>query len=60
MPLINPALPIKVMTISSQIVYQQEADSKTVQLDLSVLPAGTYLLELSSNGERQLERLILH
>jgi uncharacterized repeat protein (TIGR03806 family) len=55
-----PPFRIKVYSTDGKILNEQTAQTNSVYLDLTKYPAGTYFMEVSAAGEKQIGKFILH
>ncbi|MEL6832698.1 MAG: PQQ-dependent sugar dehydrogenase [Bacteroidota bacterium] len=52
---------MRLIALDGRLIHQSTIESVTETLDLSILPSGVYLLELSSfNGRREIERILVY
>lgn len=50
---------VKIYSIAGQLIHQESGDSQIIQMEVSDLIAGTYILEVSTNEKRKIQKVIV-
>ncbi len=56
----TPPFRIKIYSLNGRLLLQESATTRSHQLDLTQHPPGTYLIEVSTGGEKQIGKFILY
>ncbi|MEM6342928.1 MAG: M4 family metallopeptidase [Bacteroidota bacterium] len=59
MQLLQPKISLKLIDMQGKVLRQMEADASSLKMDVSAIAAGYYLLQAESQGQTQVERLII-